>query len=81
MSDVVLWMPGSEMHVLIDFLNALHVGLRVFGDLELDRAAHFRRNLVKACLPAPYWFACAFRGKREVHRLPAVHLMDDAQHH
>ena len=90
-------MFSGKMHLLVDLLDACHVGLRIIRKLnfisaahtlgspveisEIYRASHFAGNGMESCLPTLYRLAGAFRSKREVYAWFLFHLLDYAQEH
>ena len=70
-------MFSGKMHLLVDLLDACHVGLRIIRKLnfisaahtlgspveisEIYRASHFAGNGMESCLPTLYRLAGAFR--------------------
>ena len=88
-------MFSDKMHLLIEGLDALHVGSCIVSQLDLLAAAdalcapveitHVYRtsdlagDCVESCLPSLHRLTCSFRCECKVHYLAGLHLPDDAE--
>ena len=88
-------MFSDKMHLLIEGLDALHVGSCIVSQLDLLAAADalctpvevshvywasdLAGDCVESCLPSLYRLACSLRCKCKVHYLAGLHFPDDAE--
>ena len=95
MSNVHLRMLSYKVHLLVESLDACHIGLCIVCKLDLlaaaytfcspveishiDRTSHFTGDCMEAGLPTLYRLACSFRSEGEVHDFLSLHFLDHAQ--